>query len=168
MSAIKIWNLIEITLHVFKTHIFENLEDNTGENLKNQPIISQIGMFTFNTTKAILNYLRPLCKNEYSINDTQKFPSILLSISPSQDYKKDVSYDAGSLFINIPIEETINYITEQICIHKKLTLLNEIKFLKKFHKFTNNSFRILITWKTRNIRLLLRLRITQKALQLPV
>ena len=33
--------------------------------------------------------------------------------------------------------------------------LNEIKskhFLKKFHKFTNNSFRIVITWKTRNIR----------------
>ena len=32
--------------------------------------------------------------------------------------------------------------------------LNEIKskhFLKKFHKFTNNSFRIVITWKTRNI-----------------
>ena len=35
--------------------------------------------------------------------------------------------------------------------------LNEIKskhFLKKFHKFTNNSFRIVITWKTRNIRFL--------------
>ena len=33
--------------------------------------------------------------------------------------------------------------------------LNEIKskhFLKKFHKFTKNSFRMLITWKTRNIR----------------
>ena len=33
--------------------------------------------------------------------------------------------------------------------------LNEIKtkhFLKKFHKFTNNSFRMVITWKTRNIR----------------
>ena len=32
--------------------------------------------------------------------------------------------------------------------------LNEIKskhFLKKFHKFTNNSFRMIITWKTRNI-----------------
>ena len=32
---------------------------------------------------------------------------------------------------------------------------NEIKskhFLKKFHKFTNNSFRMVITWKTRNIR----------------
>ena len=33
--------------------------------------------------------------------------------------------------------------------------LNEIKskhFLKKFHKLTNNSFRMVITWKTRNIR----------------
>ena len=33
--------------------------------------------------------------------------------------------------------------------------LNEIKsihFLKKFHKFTNNSFRTVITWKTRNIQ----------------
>ena len=33
--------------------------------------------------------------------------------------------------------------------------LNEIKSkqcLKKFHKFTNNSFRMVITWKTRNIR----------------
>ena len=32
--------------------------------------------------------------------------------------------------------------------------LNEIKsrhFFKKFHKFTNNSFRIVITWRTRNI-----------------
>ena len=32
--------------------------------------------------------------------------------------------------------------------------LDEIKskhFLQKFHKFTNNSFRNVITWKTRNI-----------------
>ena len=36
-----------------------------------------------------------------------------------------------------------------------LSYLNEIKskqFLKKFHKSTNNSFRMVITWKTRNIR----------------
>ena len=33
--------------------------------------------------------------------------------------------------------------------------LNEIKskhFLKKFHKFTDKSFRIVISWKTKNIR----------------
>ena len=38
--------------------------------------------------------------------------------------------------------------------------LNEIKskYLKKFHKFTNNSFRMVITWKTRNIRSLFSLK----------
>ena len=39
--------------------------------------------------------------------------------------------------------------------------LNEIKskhFLKKFHKFTNSSFRVVITWKTRNIQSLLTLK----------
>ena len=39
--------------------------------------------------------------------------------------------------------------------------LNEIKskhFLKKFHKFTNNSFRIEITWKARTIRSLFSLK----------
>ena len=40
--------------------------------------------------------------------------------------------------------------------------LNEIMskhFLKKFHRFTNNRFRIVITWKTRNIRSLFPLKI---------
>ena len=39
--------------------------------------------------------------------------------------------------------------------------LNEIKskhFLKKFQKFTNNSFRMVIMWKTRNIQSLLTLK----------
>ena len=36
------------------------------------------------------------------------------------DEKEDVSYDAELLFTNIPIEETINYITEQIYVHKIL------------------------------------------------
>ena len=45
---------------------------------------------------------------------------MLSSIPPLQDDEKDVSYDVESLFTNIPIEETINYITEQIYVHKKL------------------------------------------------
>ena len=39
--------------------------------------------------------------------------------------------------------------------------MNEIKskhFLKKFHKFIKNSFRIVITWKTRNMRSLFALK----------
>ena len=40
--------------------------------------------------------------------------------------------------------------------------MNKIKlkhFLKKIHKFTNNSVRMVITWKTRNIRCLFPLKI---------
>ena len=46
---------------------------------------------------------------------------MLSSISPLQDDEEDVSYDVESLFTNILIEERINYITEQIYAHKKLT-----------------------------------------------
>ena len=53
--------------------------------------------------KVILDYLRPLCKNEYSINDTQKFPSMLSSIPPLQDDEEEVLHDVESLFTNIPI-----------------------------------------------------------------
>ena len=90
-------------------------------NLKFRPIIDQTGTFTYDVTNVILDYLRPLRKNEYSINETQKFWSILSSIPPFQDDKEDVSYDVELLFTIVPIEETINYITEQSNVHKTLT-----------------------------------------------
>ena len=74
-----------------KTHKFETLEDITVANLKFRPIIDQTGTFIYNAANVISDYLRPLCKNEYSINDTQKFPSMLSSIPPLQDDEEDVS-----------------------------------------------------------------------------
>ena len=43
------------------------------------------------------------------------------SIPPLQDDEEDMSYDVESLIKNIPIEEAINFITEQIYVHKTLT-----------------------------------------------
>ena len=71
--------------------------------------------------QKLSDYLRLLCKNEYSINDTQKFQNMLSLIPPLQDDEEDVSDDVESLFTNILIEETVNYITDQIYVHKKLT-----------------------------------------------
>ena len=78
----------------------------------------------------------PLCFTNSVINEFQKgkesgdesfiIPTSLLKIAKT------------FIFIKIPYCE-----------------LNEIKskhFLKKFYKFTNNSFRMVIMWKTRNIR----------------
>ena len=112
-------NQLEHIYGTAKTHKFETLEDITGANLKFRLIIHQTGTFTYNPAKVTSDYLKPLCKNEYSINDAYKFPSMLSSIPPLQD-DENVSYDFESLFTNIPIEETINYITEQIHVHKKL------------------------------------------------
>ena len=96
MNAIKICNLIAINQHVYgtaKTHTFATLEDIIVAKLKFRPIIDETGTFTYNAAKVILDYLRPLRKNEYSINDTQKSPSMLSSIPPLQDDEEDVSCD---------------------------------------------------------------------------
>ena len=47
---------------------------------------------------------------------------MLSSIPPSQDDEEDVScHDVESLFTTILMQETINYIIEQIYVHKNLT-----------------------------------------------
>ena len=95
-----------------KTHKFETLQDITAANLKFRPIIDQTGTFTYNAAKVISDYLRPLCKKEYPINDTQKFPSMLSSIPLLQDGVEHVSCDIELLFTNMLVQETINYIIE--------------------------------------------------------
>ena len=56
---------------------------------------------------------------------------MLSSISPLQDYEVDVSNYVESFFINIPIQETINSITEQVYVHKKLTPICSKLIFKK-------------------------------------
>ena len=73
------------------------------------------------------------------MNDTQKFPSMLSSIPPLQDDEEDVSYDFESLFRNTPIEETINYIIEQIYVHKKLMpICSKLIFRRLLIKLTTD------------------------------
>ena len=65
-----------------------------------------------------------------------------------QDDEEDLSYDIGSLFTNILIEETTNCIIEQIYIQKKLTpICSKLIFTKLLVKHTtvctfkfNNTF----------------------------
>ena len=45
---------------------------------------------------------------------------MLSNLPPLLEDEEDVSYDVESLFTNIPIKETIDYIIEQIYTYKKL------------------------------------------------
>ena len=95
-----------------KTHKFQSLEDITVVKLKFRPIIAQTGTSTYNAAKVMQDYFRPLCKNKYSLNETQKPPSILSSVKTLEDGEEDASNDVESLFTNIPLEETINNIVD--------------------------------------------------------
>ena len=103
-----------------KTRKFENLKDITLQNVKCGPIIDQTATFTYKSAKVIYNYLKPLCQNEYSISDTQKIPDMLSNLPSLLCHEDDFSFDVQSLFTNISIKDTIEYIIEQIYTHKKL------------------------------------------------
>ena len=93
-----------------KTHKFNSLDDINVDNLKFRPTISQI----------VAECLKRLCSNQYKISNTQEFASVIKDQSPLNDDEEYVSYDVDSLFTNIPVAETIEYIIHQIYIGKKI------------------------------------------------
>ena len=74
-----------------KTQKFENFDDINIKELKLRPIIDQTGTCYYKTGKVIAQYLKPLTKNEFVINNTQDFPSMLNRVELSED-EEDVSY----------------------------------------------------------------------------
>ena len=104
-----------------KTHKFSSIEDITLENLKFRPIIAQSGTYTYNAAQVIADYLKPLCSdNDYIIRNTQEFLKLLQQQDPLLSNKEYVSYDVKSLFISVPIQETIDYILDEIYVKNKL------------------------------------------------
>ena len=99
-----------------KTHKFENFDDINTNELKLQPIIDQTGICYYKMGKVIAQYLKLITKNEFVINNLQdNIQQMLNRLEVSED-EEDVSYDIGSLFTNITITETIDFICNEICI----------------------------------------------------
>ena len=115
---------------IAKIHKFENFDDINIKELKFRPIRDQTGKCYYKTGKVIEQYLKPLTKNEFLINNTQDFPSMLNRVEMSED-EEGVIYDVESLFTNIPINETIDFICDEIYIHKKLQPICKRSVFKK-------------------------------------
>ena len=58
--------------------------------------------------------LKPLAKNEYKINDCQEFPDMLKDLPPLKDNGEYVVFNVNSLFTNIPLKDTIEYVIHKI------------------------------------------------------
>ena len=116
-----------------KTHKFDNYEDITVENLKLRPIMDQSGTMVYTASQILAEYLGPLNDSKYIIKDTLKFPSILEENRLEQD-EEDISYDVESLFTNVPIDETIEYILDEIYVRKKLKPICSRLIMKRLLK----------------------------------
>ena len=122
-----------------KTSKFPSVYNVNINDLKFQPIIDQTRMMTYNAAKVISDYLRPLCKNKFTINDTLSFADMIKRLPPLPDDEEYVPYDAVSLFMNIPLDETIDYIIESTYTHKKLPqICSKLVFRRLLEKITKD------------------------------
>ena len=78
---------------------------------KYRPIISQIGTCTYEIAKFLLPFIQPHTTNNYTVKDTFHFVSMI-------DNKNHnlfmASLDVDSLFTNIPLDETIDIVTQKV------------------------------------------------------
>ena len=123
-----------------KTHKFNSYDEITIENLKLRPIIDQSGTMTYNTSKYIADYLKPLANNDFIIKDTQQFPSLIKNFTLKKD-EETVSYDVDSLFTSIPLKETIDFILDEIYNKNKLKPIckNKLIFRRLLEKLVSES-----------------------------
>ena len=101
---------------IAKTFKFDNTADITVDNLKICPIIAQSGTYKYNAAKVVANYLKLLCSNVYIILNTQEFAKIIHELDPLKSNEQYVSYNVESLFTNVPVHGTIEYIINEIYV----------------------------------------------------
>ena len=75
--------------------------------------------------------------NLYVVIMTQEFPKLLQQQDPLLPNEEYVTYDVQSLFTNVPIQETIDYILDEIYVKNKLTkICSKLIFKRLLLKLT--------------------------------
>ena len=75
---------------------------------------------------------------------------MLSNLPPLLNDEKDVSYDVESLFTNIPIKDTTEYIIEQIYTHEKLKSICSKLIFKRLLPTISFVNRLMVTpWEIR-------------------
>ena len=76
-----------------------------------RPILSAIDTYNFKLAKWLDVILKPLVSNQYMVHDTYSFLDDLKQVPVTSDSVL-VSYDVTSLFTNVPLDETIEYLVD--------------------------------------------------------
>ena len=96
------------------------LPDNgTIEDLPIRAIISNINTATYQLAKHLSKVLSPLRQSEHNMKSTKEFITETKEKPIPTGYQM-VSFDVKSLFINVPLDRTINIILKRIYNNKEL------------------------------------------------
>ena len=90
------------------------------------PIIAQTTTYIYNATQVIAAYLKLLC-----IRNTQEFPMSLKQQDPLLSDEEYISYYVESLFTNVPVHETIDYILQEIYVKENLPIICSKLIMKR-------------------------------------
>ena len=88
-------------------------------NIPLRPIVSSINSHSFNIAKLLVPLFLPISVSQYLINDTFSFLQELFE----QKFNNNVvmaSFDVTSLFTNIPLDETIKIIADQLFLTRRI------------------------------------------------
>ena len=97
------------------------------------PILSAIGTPTHDLAKFLVPILKPLTENEYTVHDSFSFAS---EVSKYNSKKLMASLDVESLLTNIPLEETIDNIINNLFLTTD-----------KVHNFEREELKQLLTFE---------------------
>ena len=79
-----------------------------------RPILSSVNHYSYRIAKFFTPFLTPISTSSLVIKDSFSFVQELLSIDINSDGVVMASFDVTSLFTNIPVDETIEIISDQI------------------------------------------------------
>ena len=99
-----------------------------------RPIIDTAGSAHYLTAKFLANLLKPLTTNQFTFDDSFDAARKIKSIPKELfncDYKY-VSFDAVSLFTNVPLRKTVNIILKRVHQDKHIKTNLKKRSLKKF------------------------------------
>ena len=91
--------------------------DSPKFNKSSIPILSSINHYSYNRVKFFIPFLTPISTTSLVIKDSFSFVQELLNSDINSDSIVMASFDVTSLFTNIPVEETIELISNNIFVN---------------------------------------------------
>ena len=82
------------------------------DQLPIRPIVSNLNTATYQLAKHLSKILSPLRESEYTIKSTRHFMEIIKRKKVPEGFQM-LSFDVNSLFLNVPLETTIDIILEE-------------------------------------------------------